>query len=185
MTLPLIEPVGADFLKNWPSQNAVNCDLIDERAGPCLTSHALQSYVPILTATTTPPVMGTGGTNFGFYYEIFDQIYAFGEWTFGSGASRGAGTYEVTLPFKAKSLVTVGGSFITSPPVVGNAQAYDASDATERQPLLTVLRSALTIAFSVRAGTAGSIRRVTESIPFTFNAGDGIMWSARYQRDPT
>lgn len=184
MTLPLISPVGSDFLKNWPAQNAVNCDLFDARAGECLTSHALGTYIPIWTATATSPTLGTGGTIAGYYYAVFDQIYTWGEMTLGSGAARGSGTYEITLPFRAKSLLAVGGSLVTSPPVIGNGQAYDVSDVTERQPLLTVLRSSTTMAFSVRMGTAGAIRRVTESIPFLFNAGDGLMWSARYQRDP-
>lgn len=186
MVLSLITPQGTDFMKNFPSQNAVNLDRVDEYAGPCLPSQGIRTYTPIWTATTTSPTLGTGSIMLGYYYRIFDQCWVWGECCLGTaGAARGSGTYEISLPFKAKFLTAIGGALTNSPPVIGNAQAFDLSDVTQRQPLLTVLRSATTMAFSVRFASGGATRRVTETIPWTFNGGDGIMFSARFQVDPT
>lgn len=187
MVLPLITPVGSNFIKDWPAQNTVNCNLIDDYAGPCMPGHALSTYTPILTAATTNPVLGNG-TIVGFYYRIFDQIYTWGEFRYGSTSTVGSGTYEISLPFRAKTLVGIGAGLFSSPPVVGNGVAYDESAAGARQPILAVLRSVDKLGFSVRMGTAGASRRVNELIPFTWAAGtpgDGISWAVRYQRDPT
>src|SRR5260370_37137024 len=101
MVLSLQTPAGINFIKDWSSQNAVNCDLMDAYAGP----YAIQTYVPILTAVTTNPVLGSTGTITGFYYRLFDQIYTWGEFKFnGTGSNKGAGTYIITLPFKAKTV---------------------------------------------------------------------------------
>jgi hypothetical protein len=175
-------PVGSDFIKNFPSQNEVNCNLIDAYAGPCLPSHAIQTYTPGLTATTTNPTLGTG-TLLGYYYRIFDQIWTWGQFTFGAGFNRGVGTYEIALPFRARSSITPGGVFLTSPPIAGVAQVYDQSSGADRQPALSVLNDATKLRFRVRLGTAGASRFVSDVIPFTFVQDDGVMWSARYQRE--
>jgi len=189
MVLNLQTPVGNNFLKDWPGQNAVNCDLIDDYAGPCLTSHPIQTYTPALTASTANPVLGTSSTLVGMYYEIFDQIYTWGEFRFGTAASIGSGIYEISLPFRAKSLVGQGpSSSFTSPPSVGNAVVFDESIDSGRQPALTVLRNLDKLSFLVRMGTAGASRAVSHNIPIVWTGApspaDGVMWSARYQREP-
>src|SRR5215208_3695550 len=103
MVLSLETPLGNNFLKDWPTQNTENCDLIDDFAGPCLVSHALGSYTPVLTATTTNPSLGTGGALTGKYYKIFDQVWIWGEFRFGVGAAIGSGTYQISIPFRAKT----------------------------------------------------------------------------------
>src|SRR4051812_7433600 len=104
MPLTLISPVGSNFIKDFPDQNASNCDEIDVYAGPCLTSHALRSVSPVVSATVTPPTLGTGGFSNAYYYQIFDQIYMWGEWRFGTaGIAVGSGIYTLTLPFNVAS----------------------------------------------------------------------------------
>ena len=184
MPLPaLVHPEDTNFLKDWPSQNSYNCETIDDYAGPCLPAHPLQTYTPAWTATTTNPTLGTGAVLRGFYYLIFDQVFTWGEALLGSsGAARGSGIYEISLPFKAKTHVTPG-TIANQYTPIGNAQAFKLLDTAERQPMVTLLRTTTTMMFGVRMDTSSGLRKATESNPFLFNASDGIMWSARYQRD--
>lgn len=181
MTLPLITPVGSNFLKDWPSQNANNCDVFDAAAGACLTSHALGTYTPAWTASTTDPTMGTGGKQIGYYYLVFDMVYVYSEMRLGNvGFNKGVGNYYMSLPFKAKSLISGSGV-----PVIGSATAYSNGTPANRQPMETFYQSPTTVSFALRFGTAGATRGVSDITPFTFGALDGIIWSARYQRDLT
>lgn len=183
MVLSLVTPIGSNFIKDWPAQNTINCDRIDEYAGPCLTTHPLQSYTPILSALTTPPVLGTGGFIRGFYYKIFDQIYTWGEFRFGTaGINAGSSIYTITLPFAAKSLIGASAN-IGAAPVIGNATVWDDSADATRQSSTVHLRSSTLMMFSTRMGSTSRV--VTHNTPFVWAINDGMMWYARYQRDPT
>src|SRR5215213_3743947 len=104
MVLSLLTPTGPNFIKDFPAANVVNLDRIDDYAAPSLTTHPLQTYTPVLTAATANPVLGVGGIIRGYFYEIFDQIYTWGEFRFGtSGISNGTSTWMVSLPFSAKA----------------------------------------------------------------------------------
>jgi hypothetical protein len=175
----LISPVGSDFLKNWPAQNAINSELLDAYAGP----YAIQSYVPVLSATTTPPVLGTTNAFIvGFYYRLFDQIFTWGEFRFGTGFNKGSGTYTISLPFEANSLIAAntgtGGG-----PTIGEGQVYDDSLASARQPVGVQLRTSTTIQFTMHHDT-GFANRAVDGLdnPITWAALDSIQWTARYQR---
>lgn len=178
MTLSLVTPVGSNFIKDWPSQNAINCDLIDEYAGP----YAIQSYTPVFTGSVANPVLGTGGVLTGKYYRIFDQIFAWGEFKFGTGFNKGSGTYEMTLPFDVHSIIapSVGSG---GGPILGSGHLWDDSSSTGRQPLTVQLRTVNKIMFSFRmdSGMAGRAVDGLDS-PITWAIGDGIKWNARYQR---
>lgn len=182
MVLALVTPVGANFIKDWPSQNAVNCELIDAYAGP----YAIQTYVPLLTATTTNPVLGATGAITGFYYKIFDQIYSWGEFKYnGAGSNKGAGTYIITLPFKAKTSFPP--NILTGKgPIIGSGQVWRQSVATDRQPVAVQLRTVDQMMFNIRADSGfGSRACDGTDIPFAWANGDGIKWFVKYQRDPT
>jgi len=186
MALNLTTPIGVNFLSDWPSQNSVNCDDIDSYAGPCLTTHPIQTYTPALTASTTNPNLGTGGTLIGKYYKIFDQIYTWGEIRFGTGASIGSGVYRISLPFRAKTNISVGNPF-TYPIPVGSGALFDTAIDTDRQPVTTMLGSPDFLVLGIRMGTAGADRLISHNIPNIWTGGspgDGLMWSARYQREP-
>jgi hypothetical protein len=182
MPLALISPVGSNFIKDFPAQNTVNCDLIDGYAGP----YALQSYTPAITAVTTNPVLGATGVITGYFYEIFDQIYSWGEFKFnGAGSNKGAGTYRITLPFKAKSVFAANGSSGRGP-IIGSGLAYRASVGSDRQPIVVQLETVTTMMFNIRADTAFGARAVSGTdTPFAWANGDGLKWNVRYQRDPT
>lgn len=186
MPLNLTGPISSNFMKDWPAQNGVNCDLIDNYAGPCKTIHAIPDYVPVLTASTTNPTLGTGGTLVGKVYRIFDQVYTWGEFRFGSGATVGSGIYRISLPFKAKTLISTNNPF-DSPIPCGNGIVFNVAADVNRQPVITQLGSPDFLVFSVKMGTAGASRGVSHNIPFAWSGGspgDGMMWHARYQRDP-
>lgn len=182
MNLSLITPASSEFIKNFPSNNEINCDRIDAYAKACLTSHPLKTYTPVLTASTTNPILGTGGVLLGYYYEIFNQIYTWGAFSFGTGFDRGVGSYDISIPFQAKVTSIVGGALAINPIPVGTGLVYDLSDTTQRQPVTANLRTSTLLTFQVRMGSAGASRRVGDFVPITFAQGDGIIWSARYQR---
>lgn len=180
MGLPtLVTPNGATFLKDWPAANGVNCDDIDDYAGPCLRSDALSTYTPNLTGSTADPTLGASGTIKGFYFKIFDQIYTWGEFRFKTGFTAGTGDYIVTLPFAAKTL-TAPSTTIGKGPILGAGHLWDASAAATRQPLIVQLRTATQIMFGARNNA--SSRQVDNLSLITWAIDDGISWSARYQR---
>jgi len=184
MVLDLSSPVGADFLEDFPSMNALNCDSIDAAAGPCLTSHPLQTYNPVLKADTTDPVLGTNGYIRGFYYSIWDQIYTWGEFRFGTAAINvGNGLYYVTLPFPVNNQI----GYTNTPgsaPVVGSACTYDDSSNAGRLPLTTHIRAADQLFFGIRMNSGFAFRELRETGYVSWAINDGVSWFARYQRAP-
>jgi hypothetical protein len=184
MVLSLITPLGNNFLKDFPGQNAVNLDSLDAYAGPCLTTHPLTPYTPQLKAVTTDPVLGTGGIIRGFYYRIFDQIYTWGEFRFGTAAINiGSGIYSVTLPFEVSSIVTPN-LIIGRAPTLGTAQIWDESLSSGRQGAIVSLRTSTEIQFGIRMDSGMARSEVAHTIPIPWAVNDGVIWSARYKRVP-
>jgi hypothetical protein len=188
MVLNLESPVGSNFLKDWPGQNAINSDDIDNFAGPCLVTHPIQTYVPNLTSSGTQPVLGPGGTLVGKYYKIFDQVWTWGEFRFGTtGATPGTGAFRISLPFKAKTNISAGNPY-TVPIAVGSGRVFSVLTDANRQAVAVQLGSPDYLVFSVKMATGGATRLVGLNVPITWSGatpGDGMMWSCRYQRDPT
>jgi len=184
MVLSLISPVGSDFLKDFPGQNAINSDLIDAYAGPCLTSDALQSYTPALTASTTNPSLGTGSNLLlGSFYQIWDQIFVWAQFRFGTGHSSGSGTYIMTLPFSVDSTMSPSTTNGASP-ILGNGNVWDASTISGRSGVTVALRTANTVHFQIRYGSGSTTKNVDESGPIVWAAGDGVTFAARFKRLP-
>lgn len=183
MTLNLISPIGSNFIKDFPGQNAVNMDAIDAAAGPCLQSDALFTSTPTFLADTTNPTLGTAGYTKGWYYLIFDQVYFFGEVRFGTaGINIGLGLYSVTLPFLANSLLPYSNTPGKSS-IVGTAQTFDASANAGRLPLTVHLRNSNEIFFGIKMNSGSSFRELREAgSGITWAINDGISWSCRYQR---
>ena len=182
MVLSLVTPLGANFMKDFPSQNVINCDEIDAYAGPSLITHPLPSYTPILGAVTTDPVLGTGGYIRGFYYQIFDQIYTWGELRFGTaGNSPGSGTWTISLPFAASSALGPNVS-LGNAPVIGDGVIYDDTGSAGRQPVSVHLRTSTEVMFGSRMGTGLGTRQITPTTPITWTINDGLSWFMRYKR---
>jgi hypothetical protein len=182
MTLPLIDPIGGDFLKAWPGQNEHNLDLIDAKCGP----PGVLTYIPVLTAAVTNPNLGTTGEIKGFYYLVLDFVFSWGYFKFGgSSINSGDSTYIVTLPFAADPIYIensdAGNGF-----QLGNGIIYDDSSGTNRQPCVVQLRDSTHIFFNQYMEGTSSTRSVSGSsggIPIVWATGDYLTWQVRYKRE--
>jgi hypothetical protein len=184
MTLSLISPVGSNFIKDFPEQNATNLDRIDAYANASLTTHPMKTFTPGLTASTTAPTLGTGSINRAFYYEIFDQIYIWGEFRFGtSGIAVGSGVYIVQLPFTVDDS-GLSNTDIGYAPVVGSGATFDFSSINGSFPLEVHLRTTSQLMFSVRMNSGLGNREVRDSGLLTWSTQDGITWAVRFKRVP-
>jgi len=182
MLLPLGTPVGANFIKDFPAVHATNMDQIDAYTGACRIGSPLGSYTPILKAVTTNPTLGTGGigTIKGHYYTIFDQVFVWGEFRYGTtGANGGSGNYSITLPFPALTLMGIGEA-----QVLGGGTIWDNTPASGRQSVTTLLLSTTEIQFGVRMNSGAAQSLVSHNVPFAWAPEDGISWYAHYQRLP-
>lgn len=178
--LSLITPDPSNFMKDFPVQNEINLDKIDAFAGPCLTSHPLRTYTPGLRGDITDPNVGAG-TFTGVYYRIFDNIFVWAEFRFGSGFTVGSGPYTMTLPVAAKSIIAPTGA-IGAAPIIGNGSVYDQSNSSGRQLVSVSLRSSTTVEFVIRIESGMAARNcAAENIPIVWATGDGITWCARYK----
>lgn len=185
MVLSLVTPTGPNFIKDFPGQNAVNCDRVDDYAGPCLITHPLQTFTPGLAGSTTDPVLGTGGINRAFMYEIFDQIYLWGEFRFGTaGINAGSGIYLINLPFNCDSPFVGASNILGNSPVVGNGTVMDANLNAGRLPLTVHLRAANQLFFGIKLTSGLGNRELRESGYITWAINDGVTWAARVKRLP-
>lgn len=184
MVLSLISPVGGNFIKDFPGQNAINCDRIDAYAGPCLRTQPLVQFTPILKAVTTDPVLGTGGTNTGYYYKIFDQIYMWGDFRYGSGFNAGSGIYIIELPFTISDFIGGDTSIIGKSQVVGNGSVWDNDLNAGKLPVTVQMRTFTQLQFGTRMNSGIGARHLTHSGYITWAQGDGLNWAARFKRVP-
>lgn len=181
MVLSLVNPVGANFIKDWPATQAVNAESIDAFAGPCMIGSPLNSYTPQLHANGSDPNLGVGGFTRGHYYRIWDQIYSWGEFRFGSsGTSVGSGTYIITLPFPADTTFVGAAPTPGGTSIVGNGLQWDNSADTAKRPLVVQLRSATEIEFLNPISEA--VELVASGAAITWTNGDGISWFVQYKR---
>src|SRR5882724_946511 len=184
MTLDLGDHVGSNFIKDFPGQNAVNMDKIDNYAGTlALRTDPLGTYTPNVSADTTPPTLGTGGFAKGWYYLIFDQVFVYAEFRFGTaGIANGNGIYTMSLPFPANTLMGASntpGRAIT----IGDGQIFDFSSNAGRVPLTVHLKNSTDVLFGIKMQSGSSFRELREAgSGITWAVQDGISFSAQYQR---
>src|SRR5512138_12065 len=185
MVIPLVTPIGSNFLKDWPEQNAINCDLLDNFAGPnCLRTHSSGQYLPIFTASNTNPTLGGTNEIKGYYYRIWNMVYTWGYFRFGTGFNVGNGDYIISLPFKVDT--NLGISFnLGRTPILGNGFAWDESAAGSRQPLTVHMRTDQSIQFGFRGNSGASSYAASNTLPLTWAIDDGIYWAAQYIRSTT
>lgn len=178
---PLISVASSSFIKNFPLVHGVNMDRIDDWVGPS----TVQSYTPVLTASVTNPTLGPGGFVIGRYIEIFDFIFTWGEFRFGTSAhNQGSGTYEITLPFPAATIAPPdSGSGLG--PQIGTARVWDNGTGATRTAHSVQLRTQNKIMFSVRFDSGAGGRALGSGNPFAWDLQDGINWHAKYKRVDT
>lgn len=131
------------------------------------------TYTPTLSATTTPPTMGTGNIRSGYYTILpgpaihFQFFIKFGT----SGSAAGSGTYTVSLPVNSAS--PFGSSAHSS---LGAAMLADQSASSLRVGTVFVDGSDLT---TVRFVTEGGVP-TTSSAPWAWANGDYLSGSIIY-----
>lgn len=129
------------------------------------------SYTPSLTATTTPPTLGTGSSAQGWWCYVpgGGVLYTFNI-AFGStGVNVGNGQYQISLP------VTASGVFgVTRHAAVGTLLIADSSASIFRTGSCFVPANNL----NVLGLTADVI--ITNSAPWTWSTGDYLSGSIYY-----
>jgi hypothetical protein len=151
-------------------------------AGQDLAAKTLDqgTYVPVLTASTTNPTLGTGGSQAGWWQRVGDLIIGGATIRFGtSGIAAGSGTYFCSLPFPADTtfMVAALGAGLSS--ALGSACCRDNSvpNASDGNCYLA------DTADKVYMRTSDGL--VTGVFPFTWAASDApIDISFAYKADP-
>lgn len=148
----------------------------------------IQTYTPVLLATTTNPTLGIGSIQEGWWAQANRLIAFWGRIRFGtSGTNPGSGTYRVTGPTEASALVAASGS-LGAGVSAGRAGMRDNSNVTVGS------RSATLQLVSPNSGPSGESTfllavldgtNVTASnnTPFTWSTEDSISFSGFYPMD--
>lgn len=138
-------------------------------------------YTPQLTATTTDPDLGTGGSATGGWRYVSEHLVFW--WAlilFGTSPDPGAGYYQISLPVDP----------ITDNRGVGEGMIIDTSASSEVRPVRVCCASALATAlsapdlpfiFDTSAPAAITSALVGAESPFTWAAVDQINVSGLYQ----
>lgn len=130
-----------------------------------------QTYTPALTANTTNPVLGTGGSSVGRFTQIGKTIFAKFSIIFGTAAlSPGSGTYFVSLPVPA-DLSTV--DYINMPS--GYLRMTDTSTGSVAVGAAEIeTATTAQLIYTQIAGTANNIAAASGAAPWTWAASDKI-----------
>lgn len=152
-------------------------------AGETLTAAKLQqlnegwtAYTPALTASTTNPTLGTGGSfaQEGSYLLEGDWVHVFGNFRFGtSGPAAGSGTYRIGLPAAAPAISSDRADVGT----IGGAELGDDSTGNRYRRALALGAST----YLVMPSFGDPFTEVTNSSPFTWAASDYIIFAATYR----
>lgn len=129
------------------------------------------SFTPSLTATTTNPTLGTGGS-VQSEWTIFNGKYCIyrGTWLFGTASvNAGSGQYLISLPF------TAGASGSTGVSAVGSFLARDTSVPQLYGGVCYIAANANTMSF---VSSASGL--ITSTSPFTWAASDYLSWDITY-----
>lgn len=152
---------------NGPSQFQALADAIEtDVARIDAVTSAWTNYSGSLswTASTTNPTIGNG-TITARYVHVGKLVIYSGDITMGSTTTFGSGTYFVSVPVAALSIM----------PYTGSCLVYDSSVGTNRQPAVATLSTTSKLAFYATTGL------VTSTVPFTWASGDVLRWLIAYE----
>jgi hypothetical protein len=143
----------------------------------------LGTYVPVLTATTTNPTLGSGSAQSGWWQRCNNLIIGGAFIRFGtSGVAIGSGNYQISLPFPADTAFMIAAGGLGTSSVIGDGLVRDNSSVTANsRQFSTYLDTTTTMLLALANGTNLVI---TESVPFTFAASDALTVNFTYQADP-
>jgi hypothetical protein len=131
------------------------------------------SYVPTLTAATTNPTLGVGGTASGIYFRHGRSVHMLGCITFGSsGVNAGSGNYSIALPpgmtFPTMGTYTRAGTLVVANAASGIFNGYLNAGNGATSMSLTVFN------------TASSRQTVSHSAPGAWAANDSINFDVTF-----
>lgn len=136
-------------------------DGVDLRAGVTVFG----TYTPTLSASPTPPTLGTGSSVNGQYVTIGKLVIVWAKIVFGSaGAAAGSGTYTVSLP------VNFDGTFDDEARTYGIATLFDAGTTRHLAAVRGAAGTADTVIMQAHAGTVS----VSNSVPWTWAVNDSL-----------
>jgi hypothetical protein len=123
-----------------------------------------ETWTPALTAATTNPTLGTGGTTNGRYGRIQKVVIGLGFIQFGTaGTAAGSGLYYVSLPVTAQAAGRV----------IGDFQVYDGTSLWRVGTLVTDTTSRAYMMYE------GSF--VNNTQPWAWGTNDFIRYSFTYE----
>lgn len=131
------------------------------------------SYVPVLTASSSNPTLGTGNVAVGKYTYLPGGMIKYRFYVqFGTASvATGSGTYQISLPLTAADALA--GASVED---CGSGIVRDSSGATQRQATLVILSSTLDKLIMYADDVP-----VTAVAPWTWAASDYLTGSIVYQ----
>lgn len=135
---------------------------------------AWTTYTPAVTASTTPPTLGTGAVQFGEYVDDNSIVHFTLHIVFGTSPTVGSGTYRFAFP------VTGAATWAAQQAVVGNGTFYDASaDQTYVLTARMIPSNAGVVSCDLDATTGGGLGH---NKPVAPAAGDEIWIRGTYRK---
>jgi hypothetical protein len=143
----------------------------------------LGTYVPVLTATTTNPTLGSGSTQSGWWQRVNNLITGGAFVRFGtSGVVAGSGNYQISLPFPADTAFMIAAGGLGTSSMLGDGLVRDNSAvSTGSRQFSTYLETTTTMLLALANGTN---QVITDAVPFVFAASDALTVNFTYQADP-
>lgn len=183
----LAKPTEAELALNW-----TRVEDLQEDNNTIIEAHAnidLSPYTPTLTAATTAPTLGTGGSAVGEYRILNEFILGTFKLAFGTTPGAGTGIWGFALPFAADNSFHVVGSSLTTGfgdnDIIGTGYMFDATstDASGPAALDVVTISAVSyVRFLIGAYVGKATHAYSPGNPFTVASTDTFTGSFAYKR---
>jgi hypothetical protein len=145
---------------------------------PALTQTP-DEYVPVLTALTTSPVLGSDGEAEGWFTRIGKFVIGGARFTFfGTDIDAGEGSYRITLPLPVDtSLIDASGAFTSAGHAIGSGRVRTATGSGAPSRVLVLQPTSSTQVFMTQSGTNAS---VSHSQPGDNWVGNGARISTHF-----
>jgi hypothetical protein len=122
------------------------------------------AWTPVLTASSSNPTLGSGGTITGRYVQIGKLVIATANIIFGSsGVGAGSGTYQIDLPVNSTGVTFMGSGRVFDSG--GSVHGVAAPIVTAADQMLVLYNGAI----------------VTHAVPWTWAANDVINLTISYE----
>lgn len=158
-------PITASWLNNIEAG-------VQDLSDRAYTGTAWTAWTPAVTASVTPPTMGTASSLTGKYYQDGKLVVAKFTIVFGSsGVAAGSGNYRISLPVNAT----------TTNPDTGCIVRLNDSSATAAALTSAQILSATTFQLLYDATLHGTQTLVGAAAPWTWAAGDSLNGTVIYE----